>query len=431
MLNDLALFLRTNVYNYRMGIDDDVADALSVEISNIERLLNSTRDCANNTVYYSNKGPNIFETALKHVRQFGQSDHRNQGTDTRLFWALVLVDSALLQALEYSVVSENQKSPELTGISVLNALDHAIVVGGASRERLRWIHQMIDYIEGPMPQRIPSSRVVVDCALVSVDLQHPITRYSAADVDLFLFQQMVQDSQVSRPFIIENAVDQWPVFVSRPWANLEYLRVAVGHNRLVPVELGAKYTDGDWTQELMPFGRFIDEVVYPSSVEEACKAGYLAQHDLVSQAHRLRRDFWIPDYTQVSTGRQIAAHNDGTDGLVDGGVQTNVWFGPKGTVSPLHYDKSDNLFVQVVGCKYFRFYSPDESDRVYAYPQESMLDNTSQVDVSNPDLGRYPLFEKAQYTECVVRPGDMLYIPPKWWHYVRSLSISASISFWF
>ncbi|KAJ2228465.1 hypothetical protein IWW45_006597, partial [Coemansia sp. RSA 485] len=280
MLNDLALFLRANVYNYKTGIDEDVADALSVEISSIERLLNSTGDCANNTVYYSNKGPNIFETALKHVRQFGQSDHRNHGADTRLFWALVLVDSALLQALEYSVVSETQKSPELTGISVLNALDHAIVVGGASRERLRWIHQMIDYIEEPMPQRIPSSRVVVDCASIAVDLRHPIKRHFASDVDFFMFQQMVQDPQVSRPFIIENAVDQWPAFGSRPWANLEYLRAAVGHNRLVPVELGAKYTDGDWTQELLPFGQFIDEIVYPSSVEGAGKAGYLAQHDL-------------------------------------------------------------------------------------------------------------------------------------------------------
>ncbi|KAJ1805318.1 hypothetical protein LPJ75_005346, partial [Coemansia sp. RSA 2598] len=219
---------------------------------------------------------------------------------------------------------------------------------------------------------------------------------------------MIRDPLASRPFVIENAVDQWPALSSRPWANLEYLRVVVGHNRLVPVELGAKYTDSDWTQELMAFGRFIDEIVYPSA-DKTGKSGYMAQHDLASQAPRLRRDFWIPDYTLVDTGRYIQASGDGDPG--NGGVQTNVWFGPKGTVSPLHYDRSDNLFVQVVGCKYFRFYSPEESRRIYAHSQCSLLQNTSQVDVGCPDLAKYPLFEQAQYTECVVRPGDMLYIP--------------------
>lgn len=32
--------------------------------------------------------------------------------------------------------------------------------------------------------------------------------------------------------------------------------------------------------------------------------------------------------------------------------------------------------------------------------------------------------------DCILEEGEMLYIPPKWWHYVRSLTMSFSVSFW-
>lgn len=53
-----------------------------------------------------------------------------------------------------------------------------------------------------------------------------------------------------------------------------------------------------------------------------------------------------------------------------------------------------------------------------------------QVDVEKPDLDAHPLFKEAPYEECILGPGDLLYIPPGCWHYVRSLSVSLSISFW-
>lgn len=33
--------------------------------------------------------------------------------------------------------------------------------------------------------------------------------------------------------------------------------------------------------------------------------------------------------------------------------------------------------------------------------------------------------------ECVVKEGDVLFIPKLYWHYVKSLSASVSISVWF
>ena len=39
-------------------------------------------------------------------------------------------------------------------------------------------------------------------------------------------------------------------------------------------------------------------------------------------------------------------------------------------------------------------------------------------------------FKKAEYIEGILGPGDGLFIPVGWWHYVRSLDVSFSVSFW-
>eukprot|EP00047_Mylnosiga_fluctuans_P012171 m.24718 g.24718 ORF g.24718 m.24718 type:complete len:165 (+) comp4048_c0_seq2:326-820(+) len=143
-------------------------------------------------------------------------------------------------------------------------------------------------------------------------------------------------------------------------------------------------------------------------------AGYLAQHTLFDQVPSLARDIYTPDYCVL-----------GENGL----EQTNAWLGPKGTVSPLHHDPARNLLAQVVGAKYLRLYAPATTLRLYPHP-DTLLHNTSMVDVEAPDLARFPLFADAPYLEAVLLPGEMLYIPPHYWHYVRSLSVSFSVSFW-
>jgi lysine-specific demethylase 8 len=39
-------------------------------------------------------------------------------------------------------------------------------------------------------------------------------------------------------------------------------------------------------------------------------------------------------------------------------------------------------------------------------------------------------FKKVEYLDCILGEGDVLYIPVGWWHYVRGLSVSFSVSFW-
>lgn len=213
-----------------------------------------------------------------------------------------------------------------------------------------------------------------------------------------------------RAVVIKGALETWPAL--EKWTP-EYVRKVCG-SRTVPVELGRRYTDEDWGQQLMTIGQFIDKYIYQLDNPEK-KIAYLAQHDLLTQAPVLNNDITGPDY--------IAFCGKGEPDM-------NAWFGPEGTVSPLHHDPKHNFLCQVFGEKYVRLYAESETEKVY--PHESkMLFNTSQVDVENADLDLFPKFATAVFEDYVLQPGDMLYIPPKCWHFVRSLSISFSVSFWF
>lgn len=111
-------------------------------------------------------------------------------------------------------------------------------------------------------------------------------------------------------------------------------------------------------------------------------------------------------------------------------VKTNLWFGSAGVISPLHYDPSSNLFGQIHGSKRFSIFAPDEADHLYPYPPDCAMSHLSNVDVEKPDLHKYPKFALAQKYVVEVSPGQMLFLPPFWWHHVESLSISISVNQW-
>ena len=56
--------------------------------------------------------------------------------------------------------------------------------------------------------------------------------------------------------------------------------------------------------------------------------------------------------------------------------------------------------------------------------------NSSRVDLDRPDLEQFPRLADLQGQGGLLRAGEMLYIPPGVWHYVRSLDQSFSVSFW-
>jgi len=42
-------------------------------------------------------------------------------------------------------------------------------------------------------------------------------------------------------------------------------------------------------------------------------------------------------------------------------------------------------------------------------------------------LARYPLLAKATQYRTTLKPGDMIFVPAKWWHAARALSTSISV----
>ena len=71
---------------------------------------------------------------------------------------------------------------------------------------------------------------------------------------------------------------------------------------------------------------------------------------------------------------------------------------------------------------------------LYHHTEEPKMSNSSRVDVrrTHTQLAAegFSLFATAPYVDCILAAGEMLYIPPKWFHYVQSLSSSFSVSFW-
>ncbi|PKU74206.1 lysine-specific demethylase JMJ30 isoform X1 [Dendrobium catenatum] len=212
----------------------------------------------------------------------------------------------------------------------------------------------------------------------------------------------------SYPVIISNYIDHWPALTK--WKDVDYLKSIAG-DRTVPVEVGKNYLSSDWKQELITFSQFLDRIQTNISSADLT---YLAQHPLFDQIKELRNDIMIPDYCYAGGGE----------------IQSlNAWFGPPGTVTPLHHDPHHNIFAQVVGRKYVRLYPESASQDLYPHT-ESMLKNSSQVDLDNFDAKDFPRTADLDFLDCILEEGELLYIPPKWWHYVRSLSTSFSVSFW-
>lgn len=102
--------------------------------------------------------------------------------------------------------------------------------------------------------------------------------------------------------------------------------------------------------------------------------------------------------------------------------QTHLWIGPKGTLTPFHFDKRNILFFQVSGQKRFTLASPLSAP--YMYNHYSVF---SEVDPEQPDFNRHPLFRHVKLFTVDLDGGDALFLPVAWWHQVRSLSPSISV----
>jgi hypothetical protein len=107
-----------------------------------------------------------------------------------------------------------------------------------------------------------------------------------------------------------------------------------------------------------------------------------------------------------------------------------LWIGPPGYTTGLHTDEVPvNLLAHFVGHKTVTLYDPAQTALLYPETRESVRDSMySAVNVMAPDLVKHPDFAKARALVAELTPGDLLYIPGGWWHWVRGHDLCISVS---
>lgn len=115
-------------------------------------------------------------------------------------------------------------------------------------------------------------------------------------------------------------------------------------------------------------------------------------------------------------------------GLLDPGTadcqNIGLWFGPTGTVTPLHHDGSNILLAQVRGRKLVKLISPFFLGELY-----NTHECFSDVDLELIDYQKFPLMKNVEILTVTLEPGELLFIPIGWWHWVKALEVSISVSF--
>jgi|GEM_PF-5253347 len=283
-----------------------------------------------------------------------------------------------------------------------------------------------------------------------------------------------------RPVVISGAASHWPAV--RLWS-YAYLAKLAGDHELV-VRSAADYDGGLSRREneesrKLRFAdvlRFMTQKVPPP-------LSYARETQLLNEVPALSRDISEPPYLPACSPRRLRyLPRD------PGPPSPSAWIGPRGTMAQLHWDPEHNLYVQIRGRKRFLLISPDDADATYPnlYSVESLcrdpvfrsdhrklaaklrairsdfggedtsperfrsflarrLDqddvsdlfafllnvNLAHTNVENPDPYLHPRFRSAEVWRTTLLPGDILFIPFLWRHFVRALTPSISVNWFF
>ena len=272
-----------------------------------------------------------------------------------------------------------------------------------------------------IPVRLPC------CNVPAIDDTRRVLEHSSAALPCATF--FTEYLRPGQPVLIRGHLDAEEWAAMEYFADLRALHSDVGA-RLVPISLGSPLVNYGGVVH-WPLRKLIEECLLPSNFthdlprdasatpdeETHCRVAYMSQHHLLHQHPALQRLLAIPPHT---LGRELSP--------------TNVWIGTRGTVTSLHSDPSDNLLCQVAGFKYFRLYGLDQTPKLHATILRAQNTNsfgTSPIRVEATLPPEHASAKEAEYVEGILGPGDMLFIPKSIWHYVRSLTTSVSINFWF
>ena len=117
----------------------------------------------------------------------------------------------------------------------------------------------------------------------------------------------------------------------------------------------------------------------------------------------------------------------------------------------VHKDPYENIYCVVKGYKDFILHPPTDqpwipyADFPSAHYEEELesgqlkivpdLSNETipwiSIDPLNPDLTRYPSYNKARQVRCRVLAGECLFLPSLWFHHVRQSHKCIAVNYWY
>lgn len=221
---------------------------------------------------------------------------------------------------------------------------------------------------------------------------------------------------LGRPVMVTDALDGFP---ARQRWDLDYFASKFG-DEIVSAMYPAPVREPEFHVRM----RLRDYIDYVKTPEQP-PVGEVVTGDLATLPGRLYVVSWTP-VSRLTEDFSLHPYfvEDFTRMLTDGmKARLNGWvlIGPEGALSRLHYDAlSTHAYLgQFYGTKQVIVFSPADTPYLYG----------GAVDPSAPDLDRYPLYEKATPFECVLQPGELIFVPANWWHYARCLEPSITVSF--
>jgi len=222
----------------------------------------------------------------------------------------------------------------------------------------------------------------------------------------------VREARGMRPVLLEGAARE--TVAVRTWSDARAFRVAGAGARTTVLTSRA---EGGKT-----FIKRDCDVHDDGTFEEACER-------IFDRCERAYARAVCTETMAAESGVDVAADAFGRAANL---LNCGVWFGAASSVTPLHYDLCHGFLIQIKGVKTFDVFHPDDFRAMYPRKDRPEL---SRVDVAKYLAGdarereQFPDFGDVEPVGAyTLRPGDVLYTPPFFWHHVRTHDEETAIS---
>ena len=99
-------------------------------------------------------------------------------------------------------------------------------------------------------------------------------------------------------------------------------------------------------------------------------------------------------------------------------------FGMRSVIAEAHFDGSNNMVAMLGGLRRWIMTHPKYCADMYMLPLNHPSGRHSEMDWSQLDIDRYPNFARVRGFEVILQPGDVLFVPTYWIHYIVSLNVN-------